>query len=514
MADLNRPQLILEVAFSTANPLTVPASWTDLSAYLRTDELSIRRGRPDELSQASAGTMVVTLDNRDGRFDPENTTAPYYPNIVPMRRVRLRAMWSAVSYTLFTGYAQAWTPTYDPRTGGATTVLRCIDMMGALLSFIPLGDALVYDGPWGTTASDAGYFVSYLPSGGVDWGRRRVRVTAHAAGADLAASSVLVSGTNAATGLAHNETITVDVGAAHTSASPLVVDSSVTWSRITGIRINPSSDSTGQAEIRVESSPYPAGTTGAAATIILDAIGVAAGDREIAAGSLTSVPAWSPGGSATAHALLTRLAQAEQGVYFVSKEGKVTFFPRSWRFNLGTPGNVLSGTQIPYSNFRASYDEKFLYPVVRATRAGGTPQEARDAAAVTAYGPRTLDLGSSLLLDSDNQAYAYAEAMLYRYKAPKLRVEQIELMGELKPAANWPVLLSTDVGGYVQLQALPPGGVFLQKNIFIEQIQITITGNDWRFVWSTSPADADLITFWLLDDATWGVLDSTTRLAF
>ena len=70
---------------------TTPVYGEDITAYAR--EASTHRGAQRELERIEAGTASVTLDNRDGRFTPLNTDSPYYPFILPMRRVRIGAEW-------------------------------------------------------------------------------------------------------------------------------------------------------------------------------------------------------------------------------------------------------------------------------------------------------------------------------------------------------------------------------------------------------------------------------------
>jgi hypothetical protein len=55
-----------------------------------------------------AGTLELELENSDRRFDPSWTLGPYAPNVLPMRRVRLRAVRGGTSYYLFTGYIEEW----------------------------------------------------------------------------------------------------------------------------------------------------------------------------------------------------------------------------------------------------------------------------------------------------------------------------------------------------------------------------------------------------------------------
>lgn len=104
------PVVTVEIAFTTM-PGDVP-SWTDVSAYV--DEVpTIKRGRDDEFSDNfAAGTATIVLDNTDRRFEPEFAAGPYYPDVRPMRRVRIRALWAAVTYDLFSGYIERWPVEY------------------------------------------------------------------------------------------------------------------------------------------------------------------------------------------------------------------------------------------------------------------------------------------------------------------------------------------------------------------------------------------------------------------
>lgn len=98
-----------EIAFAT-DP-NVPPTWVDVSGYLQ--RLSIRRGRQTELDRIETGYASLALDNRDRRFDPAYTSGPYYPNVVPMRRVRLSGVWLSSKYPVFTGYIGSWPPIYN-----------------------------------------------------------------------------------------------------------------------------------------------------------------------------------------------------------------------------------------------------------------------------------------------------------------------------------------------------------------------------------------------------------------
>lgn len=68
---------------------TAPAFASDITDFVR--GLSTQRGAQRELQRVEAGTATLVLDNRDGRFTPFKVSSPYYPNVLPMRRIRINA---------------------------------------------------------------------------------------------------------------------------------------------------------------------------------------------------------------------------------------------------------------------------------------------------------------------------------------------------------------------------------------------------------------------------------------
>ena len=90
-----RPIHVLECAFGS-NPDDALTSqvWTDIAAYLDTQAgVKVTRGRTDEFSAVSPGTMALTLKNVDGRFTMGDASSPYFPNVVPGKRIRYGLMW-------------------------------------------------------------------------------------------------------------------------------------------------------------------------------------------------------------------------------------------------------------------------------------------------------------------------------------------------------------------------------------------------------------------------------------
>lgn len=111
------PTVTVEVAFTT-DPGATP-TWTDVSNYLKA--FTVHRGRADELAAFSGGQATITLANEDRRFDPSYASSPYSPNVVPMRRIRIRATYNAITYDVFNGYVTNWQQQYrHPQDADAT----------------------------------------------------------------------------------------------------------------------------------------------------------------------------------------------------------------------------------------------------------------------------------------------------------------------------------------------------------------------------------------------------------
>ncbi|MFZ4264510.1 phage head spike fiber domain-containing protein [Streptomyces arboris] len=87
--------VIVEAAFGStlADAVSQAVDWTDISQYA--GPITITRGAESQLSETQAGTLSLPLDNSDGRFTPENSASPYYPNVVDAVPVRV----SIATYT-------------------------------------------------------------------------------------------------------------------------------------------------------------------------------------------------------------------------------------------------------------------------------------------------------------------------------------------------------------------------------------------------------------------------------
>jgi hypothetical protein len=113
--------------------------WTDISAYVMGWGSTRAFGR--EVQAWNAGTASLTLNNNDGRFSPSNLSGPYVTGgitgIRPWRPIRIRASYAGTTYSVFTGYATAWTEQFHngPSGGYVTVEVPCVDELGRLAGF-------------------------------------------------------------------------------------------------------------------------------------------------------------------------------------------------------------------------------------------------------------------------------------------------------------------------------------------------------------------------------------------
>ena len=114
--------------------------FVDISAYLRSFSTSREFGR--EVQAWQAGEANLILNDRDGRFSPENLASPYVTGGVtglrPWRPVRLRAAYAGITYDLYRGYAkdylESWVPA-GPDAGDAITRVPCADEWARLSAY-------------------------------------------------------------------------------------------------------------------------------------------------------------------------------------------------------------------------------------------------------------------------------------------------------------------------------------------------------------------------------------------
>jgi hypothetical protein len=88
-------------------------------------------GRNRELDSLPPATATIVFDNRDGLFNPNNTSSPYYGSIFPGKQIVLSYNDGVNSFPVFYGQTVSWSFDFDVN-GDATATVSAKDTLGSL----------------------------------------------------------------------------------------------------------------------------------------------------------------------------------------------------------------------------------------------------------------------------------------------------------------------------------------------------------------------------------------------
>ena len=379
----------------------------DVSDYAQ--EISISRGRSDQLQNFNAGTFSVRLLNRDRRFDPINESSPYWNSVLGVSGVAPRRKVTVVSdgVALFTGRITDIDVSYEPNNPNATTENSYVTI----------------------TASD---------------------------------DFVLLANTY--------------------TQDPINPTQELSGTRVTTI-------------LDLPEVGYPA-------------------TRDIDAGSATlgGGATFEIAGNTNVLTYLQSVASSEQGYFFVAANGDLTFTDRV-SASFATPSAYFSdtGSNIPYTSLSVMYGQEFLYNKVVCSVEGGTDQTVNDVASQTEYGISTLNLSGLLLVD-DAAALTLATDLLDRYKLPEYRFDKLQTIYNPLSSGNQGTLTAIEIADVVSITRTYPTGTpaSVTKEYSIENIRHVISPSSHTVEYGL--AVADLVYPFVLNDAEFGIMDSTNAL--
>jgi hypothetical protein len=247
---------------------------------------------------------------------------------------------------------------------------------------------------------------------------------------------------------------------------------------------------------------------------ILDAIGWPAGDRTLATGYARTQAVTLTNVSVLSH--LQQVVADERGALFISRDGKVIFQDRYHRLRPDTASVMTlgdgGGAEHLYTDVSFVLDDTRIVNDARVTRTGGTEQSSTDSTSQTNYYRRAFSSGG--LQATDGYALAVADFMTERYKQPLLHARTLAINPEVNAATLWPLVLARDIGDRLTVRRRPPGGGTIDQLSTLEGVDLAWTayGGTWtRLNWEVSAGTTD--QYWVLGHATYGQLQSTTRLA-
>ena len=114
----------VELGFGSG-PYAASPSWTDISAFVLAT--TVDRGRSASLGRFEAGFASLVLENEDGRFDPNNSSSPYNPDVKISVPIRIQAVHSAATFDVFRGVVKSIPPALDDKGMNSMVTLDCVD---------------------------------------------------------------------------------------------------------------------------------------------------------------------------------------------------------------------------------------------------------------------------------------------------------------------------------------------------------------------------------------------------
>ncbi|MGA1346150.1 MAG: hypothetical protein ACO35E_09315 [Ilumatobacteraceae bacterium] len=259
-------------------------------------------------------------------------------------------------------------------------------------------------------------------------------------------------------------------------------------------------------------APLAGQTTGVRVGALLDLLDWPAALRDLDAGDST-MQIFDGDGLSMLDAV-QQAADTELGQTYVDAYGRVHHRSRSslWRdarsqTAQSTFGDTHSGEAIRYAaeGFSLVRDETLLRNPVSASRQDGATITVSDTAGITKYGQRAWAAPVSYDL-SDNVVNDRATFLLQRYKELTTRLEAMTVHVHRDPATLTPVVGRRQIGDRITVERTPLGtGNQIVSSVIIEGIAHRFAPRRWSTTYRASPIETTV--FFILDDATYGVLD-------
>jgi len=410
--------LTLQVGFDS-EPFDETQSYTDITSYLR--GFTTRRGRANELGEFVAGTMSFSVSNADNRFNPSNTSSPYYDSgnaitkLQPLKRVRMSATYDSTTYVIFEGFLQSIPVKFISEGADSIVTFTCVDAFKIFQSF---------------------------QLDGVGWR------LGFAGFSELGQS----------TSLAYEDV-----------------------QELSSTRISR----------------------------ILDTIQFPSNRRDVLTGTKQVIS------QAITTNVLTGLREcetAENGQFFISKDGKATFRNRDYKLSNTKAVNVQGtfsndGSNLPYTNVSTSFDDNEIVNVYEWQRSGGSVQYKADADSVLRY--RAKESNKTTINVSDGDVLSIIEQKIAETSLPILRIDELSC----NPRENtslWEQVLGREFGDRISVKIVNVDGSSFTDELWIESIShnVNASNQSWSWTATLSPAGSSA---WILGQAKLG---EGTRLVY
>ena len=212
--------------------------------------------------------------------------------------------------------------------------------------------------------------------------------------------------------------------------------------------------------------------------------------------------------------VLQNVERSENGLLFMSKDGKLTFKSRHTTFPSTSAATFSDdGSDIPYLRVDYINDDNEIFNVISLTRTGGTTQTVQDTVSQGKYLIRTLSR-EGLFNSTDADTKNAANFLLGKFKDALIRFDNLIVDLTEASTSNQGTILDREIGDIIKVELTPPGSgspAQITSNEIIDSITYNITPT--VFSCSYKLSNADVQAFMRLDNTIFGVLN-TDKLGY
>lgn len=189
----------------------------------------------------------------------------------------------------------------------------------------------------------------------------------------------------------------------------------------------------------------------------------------------------------------------------------IAFQSRDLRYNPDPASEVftIAYADLETGDVELSDDDQKLVNSLEASRPGGATQKVTAPSSIAAFG--VYDPGPlNILKTSDNSVLDAAYWRVSRYANPDPELREVPI--QAFSMSTYLDILDADISSYFSVTSMPSQAPSSSMRVTVEGYAETIKQASHFIQFHTSASATD--TVWVLDDPTYSVLDSTTRLAY
>lgn len=207
---------------------------------------------------------------------------------------------------------------------------------------------------------------------------------------------------------------------------------------------------------------------------------------------------------------LQDIETTEGGVLIAARDSAgLILQSRDVRYN-PTAAVSLAYADLDTDQVRFDDDDQKLVNTFIGSRPGGATQRVVDEDSIEAYGPYEQTV--TLLKTTDNEVVDAGQWVVNRFGDPPPEMRQVPVDAYTLALATYRALLDADVSTAITVTGLADEAPTSSTTVTVEGYAETIRHNQHFINFHVSRTDTT--TVWVLNDATYSVLDQTTRLAY